>query len=53
MESLRTRTAATNLGGVQGYRPLEGKLAVITGASRGILLPNVPLLPLTAPQVSV
>ncbi|KAH8795845.1 hypothetical protein F5882DRAFT_397169 [Hyaloscypha sp. PMI_1271] len=36
MESLRTRTAATNLGGVQGYRPLEGKLAIITGASRGI-----------------
>jgi len=36
MDSLRTRTAATNLGGAGGYRPLEGKLAIITGASRGI-----------------
>ncbi|PQE26255.1 hypothetical protein CJF30_00000988 [Rutstroemia sp. NJR-2017a BBW] len=31
-----TRTAGTNLGGAKGYRPLEGKLAIITGASRGI-----------------
>ncbi|KAF4636341.1 hypothetical protein G7Y89_g1750 [Cudoniella acicularis] len=30
------RTASTNLGGVQGYRALEGKLAIVTGASRGI-----------------
>jgi 3-oxoacyl-[acyl-carrier protein] reductase len=30
------RTASTNLGGVAGYRPLEGKLGIITGASRGI-----------------
>lgn len=36
MDSLRTRTAATNLGGARGYRILEGKLAIITGASRGL-----------------
>ena len=41
MESLRTRTAATNLGGARGYRPLEGKLAIVTGASRGIYLSNI------------
>lgn len=31
-----TRTVSTNLGGARGYRPLEGKLGIITGASRGI-----------------
>lgn len=31
-----TRTASTNLGGLPSYRPLDGKLAIITGASRGI-----------------
>jgi len=31
-----TRTASTNLGGAGGYRVLEGKLAIVTGASRGI-----------------
>jgi len=39
MASLRpqyTRTASTNLGGARGYRPLEGKIAIVTGASRGI-----------------
>lgn len=30
-----TRTASTNLGGERSYRPLEGKLAIVTGASRG------------------
>ncbi|TVY33670.1 L-xylulose reductase [Lachnellula occidentalis] len=30
------RTVSTNLGGARGYRPLEGKLAIVTGASRGI-----------------
>lgn len=30
------RAASSSHGGVQGYRPLEGKLAIITGASRGI-----------------
>jgi 3-oxoacyl-[acyl-carrier protein] reductase len=33
-----TRTAGTNLGGAKGYRPLEGKLAIVTGASRGKIL---------------
>ncbi|KAG9243020.1 hypothetical protein BJ878DRAFT_512664 [Calycina marina] len=31
-----TRTTSTNLGGIRSYRPLDGKLAIITGASRGI-----------------
>ncbi|RDW60883.1 hypothetical protein BP6252_12266 [Coleophoma cylindrospora] len=31
-----TRMASTNLGAAQSYRPLEGKLAIVTGASRGI-----------------
>ncbi|KAH8596520.1 hypothetical protein B0O99DRAFT_593827 [Bisporella sp. PMI_857] len=31
-----TRTTSTNLGGARGWRPLEGKLAIVTGASRGI-----------------
>lgn len=31
------RKVSTNLGATQGYRPLQGKLAIITGASRGIL----------------
>ncbi|TVY22348.1 L-xylulose reductase [Lachnellula hyalina] len=30
------RTVSTNLGGARGYRPLEGKLAIVTGAARGI-----------------
>ncbi|KAF2085863.1 NAD(P)-binding protein [Saccharata proteae CBS 121410] len=30
------RTASTNLSGGSGYRQLEGKLAIVTGASRGI-----------------
>src|SRR5216117_1847574 len=31
----RTRTASTNLSATNSSRPLEGKLAIITGASRG------------------
>jgi hypothetical protein len=38
--SEHTRTASTNLGGARGYRPLEGKLGIITGASRGNNLPS-------------
>jgi len=30
------RTASTNLTGGPGYRPLDGRLAIVTGASRGI-----------------
>jgi len=30
-----TRTASTNLGSGNGYRVLDGKIAVVTGASRG------------------
>ncbi|KAL3424467.1 short chain dehydrogenase [Phlyctema vagabunda] len=33
---VHARTASTNLGGASSYRPLEGKLAIVTGASRGI-----------------
>jgi hypothetical protein len=33
-----TRTLSTNLGGSRGHRPLEGKLAIVTGASRGTCL---------------
>ncbi|KAH6674126.1 hypothetical protein B0J14DRAFT_653442 [Halenospora varia] len=39
MDSVRPesrRTASTNLGGARGYRILEGKLAIVTGGSRGI-----------------
>jgi len=32
----QARVPSTNLGVARGYRPLEGKLAVVTGASRGI-----------------
>jgi hypothetical protein len=42
------RTVSTNLGGARGYRPLEGKLAIVTGASRGIL----PLFILPLPNPS-
>ncbi|KAG9841571.1 NAD(P)-binding protein, partial [Aureobasidium melanogenum] len=31
-----TRTASTNLGSGNGYRVLDGKVAIVTGASRGI-----------------
>lgn len=30
-----TRTASTNLGSGNGYRVLDGKVAIVTGASRG------------------
>lgn len=30
-----TRTASTNLGGNTSQRPLEGRVAIVTGASRG------------------
>lgn len=30
-----TRTASTNLGSGNGYRVLDGKIAIVTGASRG------------------
>jgi len=36
MAASQTRIPSTNLGGARGYRPLEGKLAIVTGASRGI-----------------
>lgn len=34
------RTASTNLGSGNGYRVLDGKVAVVTGASRGMLVKN-------------
>lgn len=30
------RTASTNLGSASGQRVLEGKIAIVTGASRGM-----------------
>lgn len=36
MASSQTRIPSTNLGIGRGYSPLEGKLAIVTGASRGI-----------------
>jgi len=30
------RTASTNLGSANGQRVLEGKIAIVTGASRGM-----------------
>ncbi|TAQ91440.1 hypothetical protein B7494_g192 [Chlorociboria aeruginascens] len=38
-----SRTVSTNLGVPRGYRPLEGKLAIVTGASRGHLPFSPPL----------
>lgn len=33
-----TRTASTNLAGGGGHRVLDGRLAIVTGASRGEVL---------------
>ncbi len=34
------RAVSTNLGGARGYLPLDGRLALITGASRGFYISN-------------
>ncbi|CBX91892.1 predicted protein [Plenodomus lingam JN3] len=36
-----TRTASTNLGTNASQRPLEGRVAIVTGASRGMCKPAI------------